>query len=1089
MTDLYTSCMASVELRLGHYARKTNVKKKTFSKTNMNLSWVIVILCIVKSAHTQQVTYWIDPVYIFDECDGTGEVVVHRDGYLENADDEVGLYTRAVSAYTDDFIEIDERFPETVSFNAGDTAVSHPVILRPDNLVEGIEYFEVIITTPGGTNATQASVHTVLNTAKVLILDQSINYWIDPVYIFYEDTIADVVVHRDGYLGNTDDEVGIYTTAVSASTADFIDIPIYIPDTVHFNIGDTAVSHSVTLTFDALVEGIEYFEVVIAAPGGSNAIKARVDTVLNRAKVFILDHSINYWIDPVYIFYEDTIADVVVHRDGYLGNTDDEVGIYTTAVSASTADFTDIPIGIPDTVYFNRGDTAVSHSVTLTVDALVEGIEYFEVVIAAPGGSNAAKAWVDTVLNRAKVFILDHSSVFKFERDFYCVVERNGNLNLAVKVVRTGDVTVASTINVNVNNVNADDSDYTLPDPSVVTLQSGVNTGMFDVVIVGDRDVEETECFEVNLGVPSTGSLADFHITTTICIKDDDTRSVFKFERDFYCVVEGNTNHILPINIVRTGDGTATIRIGVNLNNINADDFDYMLQTPEPEPDPEPEYVFYVYSGENTGTISVVIVGDTVLEETECFEVTADFVSLSIGHLTTTICIKDDDTTSVFKFERDFYYVLESNTPLKIKVIRSGDGTEESNISLISANINTADGDYIVPATVVLTTGETMDTFDVVIVDDIIVEETECFEVTLLSASTGSLAACHITTTICIKDDDTTTTVSMMPNVYTIPESVGTFDIFIQRHGDISTSLNIGLIITSVSAEMPTDFTFAAPVRATFQPGQSTAQYKFTIIDDMVLEDHEHFRVGIDRVSIPVGTLVEGDGEARVYIWDDDVEFAVCPANVSYVLTEYQSCVELSTLSETTVNVSNVAEVSDLLSRVTDNINEVSGEDLTLVADTLENIVIVGDGSVQVTDSVVNVVSNILESAGETTVTNYDNNTSTTIINSLEMQASIALDVNTEITVVESNVAVSGVVLDNESSMLGGIGFGIQSSLQESFANNSTKTYRMRDTILNDSPDAYIYVPQLMNENDSNQLKFVFIAYKMIFFSLQIKRR
>ncbi|XP_072041705.1 adhesion G-protein coupled receptor G7-like [Amphiura filiformis] len=94
------------------------------------------------------------------------------------------------------------------------------------------------------------------------------------------------------------------------------------------------------------------------------------------------------------------------------------------------------------------------------------------------------------------------------------------------------------------------------------------------------------------------------------------------------------------------------------------------------------------------------------------------------------------------------------------------------------------------------------------------------------------------------------------------------------------------------------------------------------------------------------------------------------------------------------------------------------------------------------------------------------------------MQASIALDVNTEITVVDSNVAVSGVVLDNESSMLGGIGFGIQSSLQESFANNSTKTYRMRDTILNDSPDAYIYVPQLMNENESNKLKFVFIAYK-----------
>ena len=72
-------------------------------------------------------------------------------------------------------------------------------------------------------------------------------------------------------------------------------------------------------------------------------------------------------------------------------------------------------------------------------------------------------------------------------------------------------------------NINTDSSDYTLP--SDVTLGSGVNENTFDVVIVGDTDVEETECFEVTLTAASTGSLAPCLITTTICIKDDDTTS------------------------------------------------------------------------------------------------------------------------------------------------------------------------------------------------------------------------------------------------------------------------------------------------------------------------------------------------------------------------------------------------------------------------------------------------------------------------------------------------------------------------------------------------------------------------------------
>ncbi len=38
--------------------------------------------------------FWIDPVYIGDECDDEIEVVVHRCGYFGNTDDSVSEFKR-----------------------------------------------------------------------------------------------------------------------------------------------------------------------------------------------------------------------------------------------------------------------------------------------------------------------------------------------------------------------------------------------------------------------------------------------------------------------------------------------------------------------------------------------------------------------------------------------------------------------------------------------------------------------------------------------------------------------------------------------------------------------------------------------------------------------------------------------------------------------------------------------------------------------------------------------------------------------------------------------------------------------------------
>ena len=75
-------------------------------------------------------------------------------------------------------------------------------------------------------------------------------------------------------------------------------------------------------------------------------------------------------------------------------------------------------------------------------------------------------------------------------------------------------------------------------------------------------------------------------------------------------------------------------------------------------------------------------------------------------------------------------------------------------LGFTTTHINTEAADINVPASLAFASNMDMDSFDVTITDDMLVEETECFEIELSSASVGSPDECHITTTVCIKDDD-----------------------------------------------------------------------------------------------------------------------------------------------------------------------------------------------------------------------------------------------------------------------------------------------------------------------------------------------
>ncbi|XP_072051597.1 uncharacterized protein [Amphiura filiformis] len=868
----------------------TNAAKASVNPV-LNIAHVFILDTSVK--------YWIDPVYVFKECDGAVEVFVHRDGYLGHPDDEVAIYTTAVSASTMDFTEIAMGTPDTVSFTAGDCVVAHTITLTPDDLFEDIECFEVVIATPGGTNAAKASVNPVLNIAHVFILDTSVKYWIDPVYVFKEcDGAVEVFVHRDGYLGHPDDEVAIYTTAVSASTMDFTEIAMGTPDTVSFTAGDCVVAHTITLTPDDLFEDIECFEVVIATPGGTNAAKASVNPVLNIAHVFILDTSVKYWIDPVYIFDEcDGTVEVFVHREGFLGNTDDQVDIYTTAVSATTTDFTEILMGTPDKVSFIAGDCVVAHSITLTPDALVEGIEYFEVVITTPGGTNAAKASVNPVLNTAKVFILDHSTIIWIDSTY---TGEEGSM-VKLQVHRFGNVGQDTSVAITLTPQTAVVGDYAdIGGATTIDFAEGEIVQELLLDLETDALVEGIEYFQAVLGAvtvadPTKTTVDPMLNTANIFILD--LTSYFWIEEKQFIAFEETT---LPVTFHRGGYLGRTDVIEVTYTDARATDpEDYA---------PVGDATITFNDDETTATKMIDIEPDNILEYNEMFfleiEIPAGSTLLDTARLdspsVSEVIIKDP---TWYVFDCADFTVIESTGEVNIIIVRK-EISEPRDMSVANLTrfyvpvdcpyiIGIGTRDRLTPVELTASSdtdftpidmqvdfdpGQSVETVTIDITHDTLVEGDEQFQVYLYDPDTAEALGDLHKAIVTIYDDDDSSTYSFRRVVHHVTESSGSVIITLLRDGPLVSDTDGSVDISTVdgvdyrflTAEDGTDFVGFESETIKFPAGNRIVHHTISLADGVDVDKQEYFEV---CMSNPTFGTIDPPECAIVYIEDDDSVF------------------------------------------------------------------------------------------------------------------------------------------------------------------------------------------------------------------------
>ncbi|XP_072023298.1 uncharacterized protein [Amphiura filiformis] len=831
----------------------------------------------------EDIEYWIDPVYVFDECDAAVEVVVHRNGYLGNTDDEVGIYTTAVSATTADYTDI-PMATATVSFNADDTAVAHLLTLTPDDLVEGFEYFMVVIATPGGTNAANALVHTVLDTAKVFILDHSTKIWIDPIYVGAEDNTVSIYVHRSGYLG--DDTTVVVTVGAAGDTAtvttDYaLNDPTAIP--VAFVDGEEVKEVVIDLVEDGDVEGTEYVTVTLGTITMALATKTTLDTARDTATIFILDRSFLFWIDPVYIGDEcDTMVEVVVHRCGYLGHTDDAVGISTdttgAGVTASAADFTEINPAVM--VTFAQGECAVAHQLELKPDTLVEGMEYFEVVIATVAGTNMAKGSVHAELFTAKVFILDHSTIIWIDSTY--TGEEGSTVKLQVH--RSGYVGQDTSVEITLTPQTAVIADYDdIGGATTIDFVDGEIVQELLLDLETDALVEGIEYFQAVLGAVTVADTAKTTVdpmlnTANIFILD--LTSYFRIEEKQYIAFEETT---LEVTFIRGGYLGRTDVIEVTYTDARATDpEDYA---------PDMDTTITFNDDETTATKTIVIEPDNILEYNEMFffeiDIPAGSALLDTARLdspsVSEVIIKDP---TWYVFNCADFTVIESTGQVVITILRKGDLRTEGHVWIgtrdrltpVELTASSATDFTFVTMQVDFAVGQPVATVTIDITHDVFVEGDEQFQVYLYDPDTAEALGDLHKAIVTIYDDDDSSTYSFRRVVHHVPESGGSVIITILRDGPLASDTAGSVDISTVdsqdsrflTAENGTDFVGFESKTIEFLAGNRIVHHTINLADGVDVDKQEYFEV---CMSNPTFGTIDPPECAIVYIEDDDSVF------------------------------------------------------------------------------------------------------------------------------------------------------------------------------------------------------------------------
>jgi acetyl esterase/lipase len=361
--------------------------------------------------------------------------------------------------------------------------------------------------------------------------------------------------------------------------------------------------------------------------------------------------------------------------------------------------------------------------------------------------------------------------------------------------------------------------------------------------------------------------------------------AVVSFTTNNLTVSEGSGNAVLQLT--RSGDTTnaSTVSLQSSFNN-TAGSSDY---------GPVPSSVAFD-AGETAKDLVIPIVNDTVFEGAESFSLTIGPQSnSSVGSPSTiTVTIADDDPASLVGFGQPAYSFSEHDGVANLTVIRTGVTNVTTTVVWGAGGNGTAteNSDFIATnGTLTFAPGETSKTVAVPLVDNILPEPTETFQVSLSGVTNGGIASG--VATVSILDDDPSATLTFSSPLYTVGEGDGFATITVVRGTNTAIPVTVqygsSIFCCSSSATPGQDYIPASGTLA-FAPGETSKSFSVAIFDDISPENDEEFTVAMSNPTnatfLPSSSPFSFETTARVRITDNDSATRLAVSPTAYFVAE-----------------------------------------------------------------------------------------------------------------------------------------------------------------------------------------------------------
>ncbi|MEG4301963.1 DUF4347 domain-containing protein, partial [Microcoleus sp. D3_18a_C4] len=443
-----------------------------------------------------------------------------------------------------------------------------------------------------------------------------------------------------------------------------------------------------------------------------------------------------------------------------------------------------------------------------------------------------------------------------------------GTTLITVTATASQAVVGNQTVNLGVTGTNITAGDYNLSG-TTITIPNGQTTGTVTFTVADDALIEGSETATLAISNPSAGIFLGTTTTQNIAITDNDFPAVNLSVTPTTGTETGTTAITVTATASQAVTGAQTVDVALSGTALAAD-FTGTIPTS-----------ITIANGQTTGSFTVNIIDDALIEGTETgtFTISNPSAGLTLG--TTTIgnvTITDNDFPAVNLSVTPSTGTETGTTAITVTATASQAvvGAQTVDVAL-SGTALAADFTGTIPTSITIPSGQTTGSFTVNINDDALIEGSETGTFTISNPSAGLTLGTTTTGNATITDNDfPAVNLSVTPTTGT---ETGTTAITVTATASQAVVGNQTVDVALSGTALPADFTGTIPTSITIPSGQTTGSFTVNIDDDALIEGTETgtFTISNPSAGLTLGTTTIGN----VTITDNDfpaVNLSVTPS-------------------------------------------------------------------------------------------------------------------------------------------------------------------------------------------------------------------